>query len=84
MIFGTILSRLLTKKPSVNDAARLVEQTHPELNDAVLTAVQIAQRPGKRPSVLAAMAVQEADQLARKNRTGPMQCQVADLRNGLC
>ena len=65
-IIGTILSRLLTKKPSVNDAARLVEQTHPELNDAVLTAVQISQRPGKRPSVLAAMAVQEADQLARQ------------------
>ncbi len=65
-ILGTILSRILTKKPSVNDAARLVEQTHPELNDAVLTAVQIAQHPGKRPSVLAAMAVQEADQLARQ------------------
>ena len=65
-ILGTILSRILTKMPSVNDAARLVEQTHPELNDAVLTAVQISQRPGKRPSVLAAMAVQQADQLARQ------------------
>ena len=65
-ILGTIFSRLFTKTPSVNDAARLVEQTHPELNDAVLTAVQVSQRPGKRPSVLAAMAVQEADQLARQ------------------
>ncbi|HQZ66783.1 MAG TPA: hypothetical protein PLY87_16940, partial [Planctomycetaceae bacterium] len=65
-ILGTILSRLFTKTPTVGDAARLIEQTHPELNDAVLTAVQIAQRPCRRPSVLAAMAVQEADDLARQ------------------
>ncbi|MDA1230012.1 MAG: hypothetical protein O2856_04495, partial [Planctomycetota bacterium] len=65
-ILGTILSRLLTRTPSVNDAARLVEQTHPDLNDAILTAVQISQRPGRRPSVLSAMALQEADQLARQ------------------
>ena len=50
-IVGTILSRLLTKTPSVNDAARLVEQTHPELNDVVLTAVQVSQHPARRPSV---------------------------------
>ncbi len=65
-ILGIILSRLLTRIPSVNDAARLVEQTHPELNDVVLTAVQVSRHPGRRPSVLSAMALQEADHLARQ------------------
>ncbi len=66
-ILGTILSRLMTKTPTVNDAARLVEQTHPNLNDAVITAVQVSQRPGERPSVLAAMAIQDAERLARQD-----------------
>ena len=65
-IVGTTLSRLLTKAPSVNDAARLVEQSHPELNDVVLTAVQVFQHPLRRPSVLSAMALQEADHFARQ------------------
>lgn len=65
-IVGTILSRLLTKTPTVTDAARLVEQTHPELNDVVLTAVQVSQRLGRRPSVLSAMALEEADDLAKQ------------------
>jgi hypothetical protein len=63
-ILGTVLSRLTTKQPSLNEAARLVEQTHSELNDAIVTAVHVSERPGKRPSVLSAMVVQEADCLA--------------------
>ena len=65
-LIGILLARLFAKNPTYNEAARLVEQTHPELNDAVITAVQVSQRPGKRPSVLAAMAIHDADQLARQ------------------
>ena len=66
-LIGILFARLFAKNPTYNEAARLVEQTHPELNDAVITAVQVSQRPGKRPSVLAAMAIHDADQLARQN-----------------
>lgn len=66
-VLGIILSRLLAAKPSVTAVARLVEQTYPELNDAVITAVQVSQRPGRKASVLSAMAVQEADQLAQQS-----------------
>jgi len=66
-LIGILLARLFAKNPTYNEAARLVEQTHPELNDAVITAVQVSQRPGKRPSVLVAMAIHDADQLARQN-----------------
>ncbi|MFO0999862.1 MAG: hypothetical protein U0936_05975 [Planctomycetaceae bacterium] len=51
--------------PTRTEAARLIEKTDPEVNDAVITAVQVADKAGRRPSVLAAMAIQEADKLAR-------------------
>ncbi|MCA9008960.1 MAG: hypothetical protein KDB01_04395 [Planctomycetaceae bacterium] len=66
-VLGIILSRLLVAMPSMGAAARLVEQAYPELNDAVITAVQVSQEPGQKPSVLSAMAVQEADQLAQQS-----------------
>jgi hypothetical protein len=66
-VLGIVLSRLLVAKPSVGAAARLVEQKYPALNDAVITAVQVSQRPGRKPSVLSAMAIQEADQLAQQS-----------------
>ncbi len=66
-VVGIILSRLLTKLPSLKEAARLVEQTHSDLNDAIITAVDVSQRPERRPSVLSAMVVQEADRLARQS-----------------
>jgi len=62
---GILLARLLVRNPSVTEAARLIEQADPELNDAVLTAVQVSCQYERKPSVLAAMAIQEADDLAR-------------------
>ncbi len=64
-IIGILLARLLVKNPTRTEAARLIEKTDPEVNDAVITAVQVADKAGRRPSVLAAMAIQEADKLAR-------------------
>jgi hypothetical protein len=64
-LIGILLARLLVKNPTRTEAARLIEKTDPEVNDAVITAVQVADRAGRRPSVLAAMAIQEADKLAR-------------------
>lgn len=65
-IIGIFLARAFVRNPSKTEAARLIEQADPELNDAILTAVQVADRSGFRPSVLAAMAIQEADKLARQ------------------
>ncbi len=65
-IVGTMIARALVRQPSPSEAARLVEKANPELNDVVITAVQVAEQTGRRPSVLAAMAVQEADSLAKK------------------
>jgi hypothetical protein len=62
---GILLARLLVRNPSVTEAARLIEKADPELNDAVLTAVQVSSQYERKPSVLAAMAIQEADDLAR-------------------
>jgi hypothetical protein len=64
-LIGILLARLLVKNPTRTEAARLIEKTDPEVNDAVITAVQVADRAERRPSVLAAMAIQEADKLAR-------------------
>jgi hypothetical protein len=64
-LIGILLARLLVKNPTRTEAARLIEKTDPEVNDAVITAVQVADKAGRRPSVLAAMAIQEADKLAR-------------------
>ncbi len=64
-VVGILLARLLVKNPTRTEAARLIEKTDPEVNDAVITAVQVADKAGRRPSVLAAMAIQEADKLAR-------------------
>lgn len=63
-LLGIFLARVFVKNPSRTEAARLIEQTDPELNDAVITAVQVADRVGHPPSVLAAIAIQEADTLA--------------------
>lgn len=65
-VVGSILARLLARQPSKSEAARLVEQANPELNDAIITAVQVSEQSGRRPSVLAAMAIQEADSLAKR------------------
>jgi len=65
-LVGTLLARMLVRNPSRTEAARLIEQSDPELNDAVITAVQVSDQAGRRPSVLAAMAIQEADLLARQ------------------
>lgn len=64
-LIGILLARLLVRNPTRTEVARLIEKTDPEVNDAVITAVQVADKAGRRPSVLAAMAVQEADKLAR-------------------
>jgi hypothetical protein len=64
-LIGILLARLLVNNPTRTEAARLIEKTDPEVNDAVITAVQVADKAGRRPSVLAAMAIQEADKLAR-------------------
>jgi hypothetical protein len=64
-LIGILLARLLVRNPTRTEAARLIEKTDPEVNDAVITAVQVADKAGRRPSVLAAMAIQEADKLAR-------------------
>ena len=67
-VVGILLARLFVKNPSMTEAARLVEQTDPELNDAVLTAVQLStQSPGHRLTVMGAMAVHDADVLARNS-----------------
>jgi len=66
-ILGIVLSRLMTKLPSLHEAARLVEQTHSNLDDAVITAVEVSQRTEQRPSVLSAMVVHDADQLAKQS-----------------
>jgi len=63
-LLGIFLARVFVKNPSRTEAARLIEQADPELNDAVITAVQVADRVGHPPSVLAAIAIQEADALA--------------------
>ena len=65
-LVGIFLARVLVRNPSKTEAARLIEQADPELNDAVITAVQVADQAGRRPSVLAAMAIHEADVLARQ------------------
>jgi len=65
-LLGIFLARVFVKNPSRTEAARLIEQADPELNDAVITAVQVADRVGYRPSVLAAIAIQEADTLAKQ------------------
>lgn len=65
-LIGIFVARMLVRNPSRTEAARLIEQSDPELNDAVITAVQVADQAGRRPSVLAAMAIHEADLLARQ------------------
>ena len=65
-LIGVFLARVLVRNPSKTEAARLIEQADPDVNDAIITAVQIADRTGHRPSVLAATVIQEADQLARQ------------------
>ncbi|MBL8810938.1 MAG: hypothetical protein JNM43_12230 [Planctomycetaceae bacterium] len=65
-LLGISLSRVLARRPSLNEAARLIEQADSEVNDAVLTAVEVMQTPAKQSSVLAGMAVMDAEKLARQ------------------
>ncbi|MFO0976441.1 MAG: hypothetical protein U0996_08590 [Planctomycetaceae bacterium] len=65
-LLGISLARVLARRPSLNEAARLIEQADSEVNDAVLTAVEVMQSPAKQSSVLAGMAVMDAEKLARQ------------------
>ena len=60
-LLGISVARLLARRPSLNEAARLIEQSDREVNDAVLTAVEVMQSPAKQASVLAGMAVMDAE-----------------------
>ena len=62
---GSLVARLLTQSPSITETARLVEREDPELNDAVITAVQVLSQPQLQPGVLSQMAVEDAEQIVR-------------------
>ena len=66
-IASLFLARWKVRSPTALEAARLVEKHRPELNDAVLTAVKAdaTARQTRRPSVLGAWVIDEADKLAR-------------------
>ena len=66
-IIGLTLARWKVPAPTALEAARLVEKNRPELNDAVLTAVQgdEASRGQSQTSILNAWVIDEADKLAR-------------------
>ena len=66
---GIVLARWKVPAPTAIETARLVEQNRPELNDAVLTAVQADQRSRQQTqsSLLNAWVIDEADKLARKS-----------------
>jgi hypothetical protein len=62
-LVGILLARVLTRPPTPIETARLVERADPELNDALLTAVQILSQPALQPAVLSQMAVEDAESL---------------------
>ena len=64
-LVGILIARILTRSPSPLEAARLVERADPELNDALLTAVQVLTQPILQPTVLSQMAVEDAETLVR-------------------
>ena len=65
-IAGLGLARFRVAAPTALETARLVEKCRPELNDAILTAVQSASaiRGKGNPSVLNQWVLEEADRLA--------------------
>ncbi|MCP4174330.1 MAG: hypothetical protein GY758_26565, partial [Fuerstiella sp.] len=64
-IAGIALARWRMPAPTALETARLVEKSRPELNDAVLTAVQADMRSQQQPSILNEWVIDEADKLAR-------------------
>ena len=68
-ITGLGIARWNVAAPTAIESARLVEKSHPELNDAVLTAVQADERSRNEthPSVLNARVIDEADKLALRS-----------------
>lgn len=64
-ILGALTARLLVRRPTLTEVARLVEQTDTELRDAVITAVQVLGQGPDRSSVLSEMALQDCDELVR-------------------
>ena len=66
-IVGLALARWKVPAPTAIETARLVEKQRPELNDAVLTAVQADERARKsrQSSVMGSWVIDEADKLAR-------------------
>ena len=65
-LLGILLSRATVRQPSDLETARLIERQHPELNDAVLTAVRVNESFEQRSSVMAEMVIRHADRLARQ------------------
>jgi hypothetical protein len=64
-IFGAMVARMLTRRPTLTEVARLVEQSDTELRDAVITAVQVLGQPPEKCSVLSEMALQDCEELVR-------------------
>ncbi|MCA9036929.1 MAG: hypothetical protein KDA91_17460, partial [Planctomycetaceae bacterium] len=65
-LIGILFSRAIVRQPSALEAARLIEQQNPQLNDAVLTAVRVNESSDQGSSVLAEMVTRNADRLARQ------------------
>jgi hypothetical protein len=64
-ILGALTARLLVRRPTLTEVARLVEQTDTELRDAVITAVHVLGQGPDRSTVLSEMALQDCDELVR-------------------
>ena len=66
-IVGLMWTRWRLDSPTASETARLVEQQHPELNDAVITAVKVHEEAahGKARSIMTAWAIDEADRMAQ-------------------
>ncbi len=66
-IFGVLVTRFRTHWPSRLETAHLIEQSHPELDDAVLTAVRVDEDPRLRRSVMSGLVLSDADNWARRS-----------------
>ncbi len=64
-ILGALTARLLVRRPTMTEVARLVEQTDTDLRDAVITAVHVLSQAPDKSSVLSEMALQDCDELVR-------------------
>ncbi|MGB0738482.1 MAG: hypothetical protein ACPGXX_00330, partial [Planctomycetaceae bacterium] len=63
---GTVFAKYLTGPPSLNEVARVVEQRDEELQDAVITAAELLQRPRGSAGVLGQMTLENADNLVAR------------------